>query len=99
LAGEVALRAAGESEAFLRSFGDDLRFVFITSQARVAPDAIDGTPTALTGVTLSVAPSAHRKCERCWHYRKDVGADPAYPELCGRCVANLYGAGEPRAYA
>jgi isoleucyl-tRNA synthetase len=99
LAGEVELRATGESEDFLRSFADDLRFVFITSQARVACDGADGTPTALSGVTLQVTPSPNRKCERCWHYRADVGADPAHPELCGRCVSNLYGAGEPRAYA
>ena len=29
----------------------------------------------------------------------DVGIDAAHPGLCGRCVANLFGAGEPRAFA
>jgi isoleucyl-tRNA synthetase len=46
-----------------------------------------------------VASSAQGKCERCWHWRGDVGSDPAHPGLCGRCVANLFGAGEPRAFA
>jgi isoleucyl-tRNA synthetase len=36
---------------------------------------------------------------RCWHHREDVGADPAHPELCGRCVENVAGTGEVRRYA
>ncbi|HYR00685.1 MAG TPA: zinc finger domain-containing protein, partial [Casimicrobiaceae bacterium] len=48
---------------------------------------------------IAVNPSAGEKCERCWHWRADVGADPAHPALCARCVANLYGSGEPRAMA
>ena len=100
LAGEVALHANGAEGQFLRSFGDDLRFVFITSQARVEHDARDGAvDTILPGVKLSVFPSPHVKCERCWHYRADVGCDAAHPEICGRCVTNLFGTGEPRAYA
>jgi isoleucyl-tRNA synthetase len=92
------LRATGEPASFLRSFGDDLRFVFITSQARVA-DGAAGTPTSMDGVTLHVDASPHRKCERCWHYRGDVGSDTEHPDLCGRCLANLYGAGESRVHA
>ena len=100
LAGEVELYANGEEAKFLRSFDNDLRFVFITSDARVAHDAPDNAAgTGLSGVKLSVAPTAHSKCERCWHYRADVGANPEHPEICGRCMANLYGAGEVRTYA
>ncbi|MCC6194667.1 MAG: hypothetical protein IT518_09395, partial [Burkholderiales bacterium] len=50
-------------------------------------------------LAITVTPSAHPKCERCWHWRADVGADPAHPRLCGRCVANLFGSGEERSYA
>jgi isoleucyl-tRNA synthetase len=100
LQGEVDLYANGESSGFLQSFADDLRYVFITSQARVR-DGSDpaAVATALPGVSLKVAASPHPKCERCWHYRADVGRDPGHPALCGRCVANLFGAGEPRRYA
>jgi isoleucyl-tRNA synthetase len=80
---------AGELEA-LASLGDDLRFVLITSAARLSSGAER---------QVRVARSAHTKCARCWHYRADVGSDAARPALCGRCVANLYGGGEPRAYA
>jgi isoleucyl-tRNA synthetase len=100
LAGEVELYANGEEAQFLRSFDDDLRFVFITSQARVVHEALtEAVPTALPGVQLAVAPSAHPKCERCWHYRSDVGSDREHPDICGRCVSNLFGAGEARNHA
>jgi len=100
LAGEVDLYANGEEAEFLRSFGDDLRFVFITSQARVSEGAAaDAVETVLPGVKLRAVPSGHAKCERCWHYRADVGADAAHPEICGRCVSNLFGPGEPREHA
>ncbi|TMH61227.1 MAG: isoleucine--tRNA ligase, partial [Betaproteobacteria bacterium] len=79
----------GQYEA-LTSLGDDLRFVFITSAARV---------TQGTERLIHVTRSAQRKCERCWHYRADVGSDAMHAGLCGRCVANLFGPGEPRAFA
>ncbi len=58
---------------------DELRFVFITSYARVHPlqqrpvDAV----AAGEGLWIKVAPSAHKKCIRCWHHREDVGAHAA----------------------
>ncbi|HSQ79606.1 MAG TPA: zinc finger domain-containing protein, partial [Casimicrobiaceae bacterium] len=50
-------------------------------------------------LSITVASSGHAKCDRCWHWRADVGGDPAHPGLCGRCVSNLFGAGESRRYA
>jgi isoleucyl-tRNA synthetase len=86
----VAVGAAADDLALLQSLGDDLKFVFITSAASArASDAL----------TLAVTPSTAPKCERCWHYRDDVGADPAHPTICGRCTSNLYGAGESRTVA
>jgi len=74
----------------LASLGEDLKFVFITSAvALFAEDQL----------TVQVTPSTAQKCERCWHYRDDVGHDPAHPTLCGRCTSNLYGAGEVRVFA
>ena len=48
---------------------------------------------------LEVAPSSLVKCDRCWHYRADVGVDTAHPTICGRCVSNLFGRGEAREFA
>ena len=57
--------------------------------------------TLRSGEALSVEVSASQdaKCERCWHYRDDVGHDAAHPTLCGRCVSNLFGSGETREFA
>jgi isoleucyl-tRNA synthetase len=90
LQAEVIVAAPDEDYAALASLGNDLRFVFITSAAQV--ERADALAVA---VNASAAP----KCERCWHWRADVGDDPRHPLLCGRCVANLFGAGEPRTYA
>jgi len=54
---------------------------------------------AASAVATKVTPSTDAKCERCWHYRADVGHDPAHPTICGRCTSNLFGAGEDRKYA
>jgi isoleucyl-tRNA synthetase len=90
LQAEVTVAAPDEDHAALASLGDDLRFVFITSAARVE---------RADTLAVAVNPSAAPKCERCWHWRADVGDDPGHPLLCGRCVANLFGDGEPRAFA
>jgi isoleucyl-tRNA synthetase len=80
---------------------EELRFLFITSQLRLRP-AADRPSEALHAdnaeAWILASPSAHTKCVRCWHYRPEVGADPADPELCGRCVENVRGAGEQRRF-
>ena len=93
LQAEVEIRAAGDNFELLTSLGDDLRFVLICSKATVVQVASDAD------AAIVVMPSAHKKCERCWHYRDDVGHDAAHPELCGRCTSNLHGAGEARRVA
>jgi len=77
----------------LNSLGDDLRFAMITSSAKVYKVASDAEQKIL------VSPSAYKKCDRCWHYRADVGSDAEHPHICGRCVSNLFGNGEVRKYA
>jgi len=90
LQARVTLTAGPEDHALLASLGDDLKFVFITS----AIDLVAGS-----AVQASVQASADAKCERCWHYRDDVGHDAAHPTLCGRCTSNLFGSGEDRKVA
>ena len=90
LQANVDLTVAADDHALLASLGDDLRFVFITS----AMDLIAGD-----ALQISAKTSSDVKCERCWHYRDDVGADPAHPTICGRCTSNLYGTGETRTVA
>jgi isoleucyl-tRNA synthetase len=86
----------------LSSLAEEIRFVLITSEARLfsAVDApATALPTAVEGLELVLRPSTHAKCVRCWHHREDVGRHAEHPELCGRCVENVAGAGETRQHA
>lgn len=88
-----------ERMAFL---DDELRFALITSEASLESGTqADVVPVAVDGgeVTVTVARAAGEKCVRCWHRRDDVGRHDEHPELCGRCVENVAGAGETRSYA
>jgi isoleucyl-tRNA synthetase len=104
LAVEVDLWLDGELREAVDSLGDELRFVLITSEARVAdlgaaPADAERIKLEAGEIALQVTPSEHEKCVRCWHYRADVGSDPEHPEICGRCVENVCGAGETRRMA
>ncbi len=93
LQAEVALKASGDKFSALESLDDDLKFVLITSQASVEK------VTSAEEESVVVTPSTAQKCERCWHYRADVGSHAEHEGLCGRCVANLFGKGEARRFA
>ena len=86
----VTLQASPEDHALLASLGNDLKFVFITSQLNLE---------AGESLVAKVAVSQDIKCDRCWHYAPDVGVNPAHPTLCGRCDSNLHGSGETRLFA
>ncbi len=101
---EGDLYADEDTRALLTAIEDELRFVLITSYARVHPledcpqDAVDGNVPGLN-FRVRVTPSSHAKCIRCWHHREDVGSNPEHPEICGRCVENITGSGELRRFA
>ena len=108
LQAEVAITVSPATMAVLNSLGRDLKFVFITSRVTVLPGA---------ELSVAVSASAATKCDRCWHYRTDVGTDVSsevgadantnastntngkHPGFCARCISNLYGTGETRAFA
>ena len=101
LSAEVDLYCDGALRDTMALDGDELRFLLITSDARVhAADARpeDAEAVEADGVTfwLKAVASPHEKCQRCWHRRADVGSDPSHPALCGRCVVNVAGDGERR---
>ncbi len=102
---EVTLYCDSELRGLLQRLGDELRFIMITSEVDVAglEDSSDSCAEATLAsgarVRIDARPSSHTKCVRCWHHRADVGADQNHPELCGRCVENVAGAGESRRFA
>jgi len=77
----------------LNRLDDELRYVLIVSKVTLE------YANNIIAEDVIVTPSPHDKCERCWHYREDVGRDEHHSTLCGRCVSNLYGSGEARRYA
>ena len=85
----------------LRALGNELRFVLITSRADVVAEAApaDAVKAEQGDLAFVVKKSSAAKCERCWHYEAEVGADPEYPGLCPRCIENVKGAGEERRFA
>jgi len=90
LQANVTLGAAPEDHALLASLGADLKFAFIVSAIHLE---------AAGALSIGVNASKDTKCERCWHYQPDVGQHTGHPTLCGRCVGNLFGAGETRTVA
>jgi isoleucyl-tRNA synthetase len=111
LEARVELFCEAADHARFSALGDELRFLFITSEASVEriSSAADrerlvglGAVAAQAdpaGVLLRVTPTTAPKCVRCWHRREDVGSSAEHPELCGRCIGNLEGPGEARHYA
>ncbi|HEX2332887.1 MAG TPA: isoleucine--tRNA ligase [Burkholderiales bacterium] len=83
LQAEVDFGARGNDYDLLASLGDELKFLLLTSAARVRK---------ADELQVRVTASEHPKCERCWHYRVDVNDEA----LCGRCQTNLGGPGEIR---
>jgi len=94
LAADVEIHCDKNTFATLAKLGDELRFVFITSDATLTKNDAN-----VYNISITVTPSSAPKCVRCWHQRAEVGANPEHPELCGRCVENIAGEGEKRLYA
>jgi len=90
----VQISAPTADLALLRSLGADLKYALITSTVGL----LEAEQLAVSTRAATAA-----KCERCWHYVEEpglgVGSDPAHPTVCGRCVSNLFGAGESRQVA
>ncbi len=103
LAAEVDIYADAETQQVLGALEDELRFLLITSYARVhdlkdAPDDAVSVEVDDLAFSVRVKPSVFTKCVRCWHHREDVGSHADHPELCGRCIDNISGAGETRRF-
>jgi len=78
LEAQVAISGPDETLAFLRSFGEDLRFLFITSGVTFG--------AAAPAVSVTVLPALGTKCQRCWNFTEDVGSDTEWPGACARCA-------------
>lgn len=92
LQAEVVIKAPNTEYELLASLKEDLRFVFMVSYVTLEKSENET-------LAFEIKTSEHEKCERCWHYREDVGSNSEHPTICSRCVSNLFEGGESRNYA
>ncbi|HDM8184247.1 TPA: isoleucine--tRNA ligase [Vibrio harveyi] len=102
LQAEVTLFADDALAAKINKLEDELRFVLLTSAAKVKSlsektDAAQSTD--IEGLFVEVAAAEGEKCDRCWHHTPDVGTIEGHEKICGRCVSNVDGEGEVRKFA
>ena len=93
LQAELTIKAAPEKYKLLASLDDDLRFLFITSQAEAARSGDRSRRSR------SRSPRRRRRSASAAGTTAPTSAPtPSHEGLCGRCVSNLFGAGEKRAF-
>ena len=83
----VIISANEEDKAILEKLGDELHFVFISSNASVI---------AAQALEISIENINEEKCTRCWHRDSSVGKSKSHPEVCLRCEENIDSIGEVR---
>lgn len=77
---------------------EDMRAVCIVSRLDIEPQAkapVDAVMGELPGLSVGVAKAGGAKCERCWIYSEELGADSQWPTVCPRCAAVLRDLGHP----
>jgi isoleucyl-tRNA synthetase len=77
LEARVLLAADADLYPLLEQYARELPALFIVSQV-----ALDRADT----LTVQVERAAGQKCERCWKYTTDTGADARFPTICGACA-------------
>ncbi len=101
LGAEVDIYCDDDNHQALLELKDELRFVFITSDAKVylLNERPEDAVVIDDSLAIRVRKSGHEKCVRCWHHRPEVGQNKLHDELCSRCIENVAGDGETRVFA
>ena len=85
----VDIQATPNDLNILKKLGDELHFLFISSEASVNEGK---------SFKIKVRSSENTKCVRCWHRCSSVGSSKKHPELCNRCIENIDNNGEQRSF-
>ena len=85
----VDIQATSNDLNVLKKLGDELHFLFISSEANVNEGK---------SFKIKVSSSKNTKCVRCWHRCSSVGSSKEHPELCNRCIENIDNNGEQRSF-
>jgi isoleucyl-tRNA synthetase len=97
---EVTVHLSAPHLEALRPLAGELKFLLLVSRVDIVadPGPADAVAIDRDGARVAVVPrvSDAAKCVRCWHHQDDIGQHAEHPEICGRCVENVAGAGETR---
>ena len=85
----VDIQATSNDLNVLKKLGDELHFLFISSEANVNEGK---------DFKIKVSSSKNTKCVRCWHRCSSIGSSKEHPELCNRCIENIDNNGEQRSF-
>jgi isoleucyl-tRNA synthetase len=91
----VTLHVSGDAAQALATPGLDLCEFLIVSRASL--DESGAVPAGafvseeVKGLAVTVAKAPGAKCQRCWRYEENLGADASHPEICPRCTAVVQG--------
>ena len=90
LEADIKIFASGELYNFIKNNLSDLQSVVIVSGIEVQENGtgkynIEG----ISGLSMDIAHSEYKKCERCWTYDETVGENNDHPTICSRCVSVL----------
>ena len=83
----VTIQANSNDLNVLKKLGEELHFLFISSEAIVNEGK---------SFKIKVNFSKNTKCVRCWHRCSSVGSSNKHPELFNRCIKNIDNEGEQR---
>ena len=85
----VTLGVTPEMYAALKAYEQDLRYIFIVSQASLTQSPLEEQvfqSEEVEGLSISVASSPGDKCERCWTHSTSVGSQDESATICDRCI-------------
>ena len=85
----VDIQTTANDLNILKKLGEELHFLFISSEANV---------NEAKSFKIKVNSSKNTKCVRCWHRCSSVGSSKKHPELCNRCIENVEKNGEQRSF-
>ena len=85
----VNIEADNNDLPILEKLGNELHFLFISSEAHVKKGP---------SLKIFITNSEHEKCTRCWHRDVSVGEDDTHKEICHRCITNISEEGEQRSF-
>lgn len=87
---KVQIAAKSETLEILKKYQASLPALFIVSQVEIKDELSKGTYFLDNGeIQVLILRAEGEKCERCWNYSLEVGQDPKFLTVCGKCSASL----------